>query len=367
MGIFTTSGWNPQKWAQQGKPKTSVTKSYGSTPYYAPVPGLGGNGTPSFSDAYSVYNQMAAPQYAAIDQMQAQNRSKIASLQAQFLQAQQFAGQNTGFVNRGYGLNMEGLGIQQAAQARDAAMFNKLQNLLNENYVREHDQVNTFRDLYHKGHEGQMGYTNTLEDLANQILGLQTWGREQDYFYDKKKTTGQLAASGGFGSTGTGTELGHLFQQKDTDVRGFQLSNKEKLAGINEQRRALKQAYEEAMLSFADQQADLTYAYNTQAESLWNQAEANNDEIAMLDLKAKEYGLQRDQMIATLTQGLKNLQLSNTININDLVSAIESGDPQRAILAQQVWDAASRQAPPPPANPTNQSGGGSYVKRGKAF
>lgn len=363
MGLIT-GGWFGGGSGGTTKPKPKATTYSGYSPLQTSASQI-----PTWNQAYGVYSGLAEPQYAALDQQQAANRSKIAALQAQYQQAQKFSGQNMGFANQGYNLNMQGLGIQQQGAGRDFDSMVKLQNLLNDNYVREMAEVDKFQQLYGQGYQGQLGYTNKLEDLANQLLGLQTFGREQDYFFDKRKSTGQLAASGGFGGTGTEATLGHLFTQKDTDIRGYQLSNKEKMAGIDEQRRALKQAYEEAMLGFEGQRGDLTYSYNTQAESLWNQAEAKQDEIEMLDLKAQEYGLQRDQLIASLTQGLQNMQLQNTINVNDIMAALASGDVNRMILAQQVMQQAQQVAgPPPPPKYTSQAtASGQQVKKGKVF
>lgn len=337
--------------------KTAGYKPLGSTNY--------GAARPSYEQTYNQFYGMAAPQFAGIDLQSAQQRNKIAQLQAQYQQAQNFTGQNKGFVNEGYGLNMAGLDVQRNAANREFQSITDLQRLLNDNYMREMGQVDQLQGLYGQGFQGQLGYTNTLEDLANQLLGLQTYARESDYFMDKRKTTGALAASGGFGGTGSEATLGHLFTQKDTDIRGYQLSNTKERAAIDEQRRALRQAYEEAQVGFADQRGDLTYGYNTQAESLWNQADATQDQLAMLDIKAQEFGLQRDQAIASLTQGLKNMELSNVINVNDLMGALSSNDIQRQILAQQVTQQAMSMAGPPPAGSYHSNTGA--IRKGKAF
>lgn len=366
MGIFGGGPWGfvSNLFGGGDKKKAPVSNTvYSGQPYNAAPQ------TPSYGQAYNMFNGMAAPQFAQIDQQQAQNRSRIAALQAQFNQAKGFMNTNLSLGNRQIDLGLEGLGIQKGGAERDFDSIVKLQNLLNDNYVREMAEVDKFQQLYGKGYEGQMGYTTTLEDLANQLFALQEYGRTTDYSMDKRKTTGQLAASGGFGGTGTSGTLGHLFSQFDTDIRGFKLGHEEKVAGIEEQRRALRQAYEEAMLGFEGQRGDLTYGYNTQAESLWNQADAKEDEIAMMDLKAREYGLQREQLAASLTQGLKNMQLSNAVNVNDIMAAIASGDVNRMLLAQQVMNQAMLVAgpPPPPAYQSPNTQAGSTVKRGKVW
>lgn len=61
------------------------------------------------------------------------------------------------------------------------------------------------------------------------------------------------------------------------------------------------------------------------------------DRNKMLDIKAKEYGIDKQQIEANLQQGLAKLGIDNFMSTNQLLDALNSNDLQKQAIAQQIF------------------------------
>lgn len=62
------------------------------------------------------------------------------------------------------------------------------------------------------------------------------------------------------------------------------------------------------------------------------------DQRRMLDIQSQRYGIQGDQLRSQLDQALQGLGLDRLTSTNDIFAALNSGNAQRAALAQQFLD-----------------------------
>lgn len=350
---------------------TNLFGGGGSKPKYqplgsgsSPVPNYG-TPSPSFEQVFNQFAGMAAPQFAGIDLQQAQQRNQIAQLQAQFQQQSGFAHQNYGLASRGIALDEAGIGIARGANEQDEEYFNRLGAMLSDNYNRQVGEVGQYNTLFNQDYSGKLGYLTTIEELINSMFNYRETGTKNQFADARRDQESDAIARGAVGSSGHGQRLTSLRDQYEVAMGQLGVGRRQEVAGVKEQRRGVDQAYKEGILGIQKQLGDLAYGYNREKLSLWNEQVANDQERAMLDLKAQELGLKRDQLAAQLSQGLQSLGLQNTINVNGLMNAMASGDIQRQILAQQVTQQAMAVAGPPPPSVISNQGG--TVKRGKSF
>lgn len=328
-----TQGLSTPRLPTEG-PGTTARPSVASQ-YYAPVPGIGNPalGIPSYDTALRFFQGQMAPQYAQIDLQQAQARNNIAQLQAQYQQAVNFGNQNKGLIDRGYGLGLNSVEIDRGAAIRDVDYYQDLMN-----------KTGAFK-------QQDWDYWNKLLTLAGDLFMVNKMATESTYNFENSKEMGASAARGGFSSMGTASTLGELKNQYNAAQSRYSL-------GYDKEKTQLEHSRDESQGGFDEKWLGLQ-----------RQREMSRDQLDQLDIKAQELGLQRDQAFLQIEQGLQQMGLGNTIKVGDLMTAISSGDINKAIVGQQVLQAATQIAgpPPPPPNQAYQPGGGAYVKRGKAF
>lgn len=214
-------------------------------------------------------------------------------------------------LNQQYGTLQGQLGTTQAGYdlARQAAQSDAAAQLAKTNLGPEYDAVTRAaiqRQLAGLGVDDNLAF----QMLGNQFKGLdlqrtQAWqgaGRAQT----AAKT--DATARGSIGSVG--------FNKKMT---GIQQDLANQLSGID--------------INRTQDTLQAQQAQNDRREA----AAKLKDQNAMLDIKAKEYGLDRNQIKANLQQGLAKLGIDNMATVNQILDMMSSNDVQQRAVAEQIF------------------------------
>lgn len=220
-----------------------------------------------------------APTLAALQQQAGQYQSQIGMTQAGYGMARGAAQQDAAAQNAKINLGPEYDAIQRAANNRGMAGIDAAENL-------------------------------AYQALGNQFEGFdlrkqQAWGAAQRAQWDAKTDATQ---KGAMGSLGFKRRMGSI--QSD-------LANQ--LTGIG-----------------IDKDAATFSARQAQADR--REAKARlDDNNKTLDIKAKEYGIDRQQVQANLQQGLAKLGIDQTTSVNQILDMLSSNDIQQRAVAEQIF------------------------------
>lgn len=147
-----------------------------------------------------------------------------------------------------------------------------------------------------------------LADLVQQeeiVRGMDANSRKalgKQYAEDVAGEKSDATARGAFTTTGTRTNLKNLFGDLMLGNERLDLGLRRDILDINSQRGNLR------------------------------------DQRRTLDIQSQRYGLQGDQLRTQLDQALQGLGLDRMTSVNDIFNALNSGNSQRAALAQQFLD-----------------------------
>lgn len=299
----------------QGPPMSQapLAVQYGASPYGQ-----------QFNTIYDMYAQMYGPEMAGFQNQGDNFLNQIQQMNAATQQQAGFMQQNAGFDQALLNNSARNLDIQRGALNRQPALINSLYGLDQQGFGLQRQN----NDLSRTG--------NNLDrysiGLQGQQLGIDRQGYESEANTAMRMLNSQHTARGSWGS-----KFQRLGLSDIKDAFGRQLDSSyldESELGLQGQR-----------VDIADQRlglSDQSIGLDEQRSTL-NRDEAlavNRDNLATLDTQAAAYGINAQQLAANLNQGLANLNLSNTININDVLSAISSNDVQRATLARQIMEQA---------------------------
>lgn len=229
--------------------------------------------------ALNYYTTLSGPQLALLQQQAGTYAGQLGATQAQ------------------YDLARQGL---QSGAANDLAKIN---------LGPEYDAIQ--RGANARGLEGLNAQDKLAwEALGNQFEGfdlrtLQSWqnaGRNQ--FATKSEATPR----GSVGSVG--------YKQKMT---GIQQDLANQLTGIGIDKDSAVFGAREAAMGRTEQKAKI------------------NDNNAMLDIKAKEYGIDRAQVESNLQQGLAKLGIDQTASVGQIMDMLASNDVQQRALGEQIF------------------------------
>lgn len=137
------------------------------------------------------------------------------------------------------------------------------------------------------------------------IRGLDANSRKalgKQYAEDVASEKSDATARGAFTTPGTRTNLKNLFGDLMLGNERLDLGLRQDILGLNDRRGSLQ------------------------------------DQRRMLDIQSRRYGIQGDQLRSQLDQALQGLGLDRMTSVNDIFAALNSGNAQRAALAQQMLD-----------------------------
>ena len=137
------------------------------------------------------------------------------------------------------------------------------------------------------------------------IRGLDANSRKalgKQYSEDVASEKSDATARGAFTTPGTRTNLKNLFGDLMLGNERLDLGLRQDILGLNDRRGSLQ------------------------------------DQRRMLDIQSRRYGIQGDQLRSQLDQALQGLGLDRMTSVNDIFAALNSGNAQRAALAQQMLD-----------------------------
>lgn len=201
-------------------------------------------------------------------------------------------------------------GVQMAyGMDTNALRQNAGLDMAKQNFGPQYDAIERLANLR------QMGMLGTLDNLAFQQLGnqfagtdlakKQAWeqaGRQQTAAKSDATVRGAMSAPG--------------FKRTMGDIQ-TELANQ--LSGIGQQREGYRLGALEQQVGRKEQQAKL------------------EDRNKILDIKAKEYGVDKAKISANLQQGLAKLGLNQYMDVNTLLDELNSTDLNRQAIATQIF------------------------------
>lgn len=194
------------------------------------------------------------------------------------------------------GLSQQGIGIQQ------------------ENVGINQESIG----IQQTGNLRTVDYIAHLQDIAGQLLGVNTTDVTQRADTAERGVLSDSTARGAMHAPGTGLAI--------TDINNAETN----------QLSTLNLGYERDSAGFAEQTAGL----HEQNALLDNQHDLLDNEREMLELRAQQLGLDADGLYTNLQMGLQRLGLDTTLSVNDLLGRLNSSDIQDQMLVQQLWNAA---------------------------
>lgn len=254
-------------------------RGLGSTPTTGPLASQWTPEAQGMQQALDFYSGLAGPQMAGLQQ-----------------QSGLLAGQ-LGQTQAGYDIARGAL--QQGAAA----------DLAKVNLGPEYDAI-TRGTIYR-----QMVGLNAADKLAYQMLGQQFKG-----FDLQNKEAWQNAQRGQWQNRSQGTAKGAVgsrgYNERMTNIQQ-DLANQLQNVGINREQARLTAV--QGANSRAEQKAQL------------------DDQNKMLDIKAKEYGIDKSKVAANLSEGLAKLGIDNVTNVNEILNMLNSNDIQQRALGEQIF------------------------------
>lgn len=222
---------------------------------------------------------LGAPQLAALQQQSGMYAGQLGTTQVQYDLAKQ--------------------GLQSGADAQLAKI----------NLGPEYDAIS--RDAIMR----QMAGLNAQDKLAWEALGnqlegfdlrtLQSWqGAQRGQWANRSDATGK----GSVGSIGYNRRMGGIQEDLANQLTGIGIDKDSAIFGARE-----------AAMGRTEQKAKL------------------DDQNRMLDIKAKEYGIDRQQVEANLQQGLAKLGLDNMTSVNQIMDMLSSNDIQQRAVAENIF------------------------------
>lgn len=163
-------------------------------------------------------------------------------------------------------------------------------------------------------------YYHTLQNLAGNMLGLNQLDINTQYNTGVRNQMSQAIAAGAVQSKGNVSNLADLFMNKNISMGKLQGNYDAQMAGYD------------------------------------RQLKLNTNQLAQLDITAKELGLSREKALSSISQGLAKLNLDAVLHAGDLMDALQSNDFERQQIALQIIHAASDAAPGFPGTPGVYSG-----------
>lgn len=173
------------------------------------------------------------------------------------------------------------------------------------------------------------------EDYANQMarngLGVQGLGVDRAAAQRAGVNVDALMALAGqmlqnqLGSTRLGADIRTRGQKSDATARGAFVTqgNRDALSDISKQL-----GFDEGRLNIGYQQ-DMIGLKEQKAQAA--------DRNKQLDMKAKELGLQRNELKTALQQGIERLNMGAYVDVNSIMDKLASTDIQERTIAEQIY------------------------------
>lgn len=151
---------------------------------------------------------------------------------------------------------------------------------------------------------------NAYLTLGQQYQGFDLQNKQawQDTARKQWANRSDATGKGAVGSVGYNKRMGNYQQDLANQLQGVGISR------------------EETRLGAAQSQADRR-----------EQAAKLNDQNKMLDIKAKEYGIDKSQIQANLQEGLAKLGIDNMASINNIMDMMNSNNIQQRALGEQIF------------------------------
>lgn len=305
---------------------------------------------PSAAQNMAVAQAQFAPALGQIGLNQQGARNQLGYNQISYGIGQNELNQQYGNAMGHLGLMQQGLGIDRAAIDRQLGYYGNLSGLSTQDYQRELGYIANLLGLNTQDYNREYGYTHTLEDLAFELLGLQNRGfdidtvmAQQGAQVGERKARSSATARGavntpglGFDLTDIANELTNRLGQIDVGRNMAGRSFRETQAGLKNKRGALGTGYQREALGLENRRGALGTGYQREQLGYAEQQAQLRDNAAQLDLRAKDMGITATEYRQRLDNGLARLNLQNVMTVDQLMSAITSGDFQKQQIAEQI-------------------------------
>lgn len=260
-----------------------------------------------------------APTQAALDMERAQINARMGRVGSS-RQGPDYAGNDIG--NRKIDNLLEQLGISQEDAARQPGLLQALHGIAQKKFGLTGDQ-----------YQGDLGYLNQLRGFneQNRDLSLRDAGLQRDMSDRQRRSA--AAAGGSTNTQGNRDTYNDILSQFGLASDKARFGYDTGLAGINDKDRTTRNRYAQDVQD--DQKENLSFEESTK--------QANN-RIKTLDLQAKAYGLDREELNNAFQRGIQALGLQNQMDVDQLTDMLGSVDIKQQMLGQQVADAALRSA-----------------------
>lgn len=212
------------------------------------------------------------------------------------------------------GLQGEGIGIDKEAIGREIAYYSNLLGLSEEDFKRTSGTLDTLGTLASEALALQLQGIGVDETSAKQLADVNT-----------RQVLSDATARGAVPAPGT--------QQAFTDIQN-QLVNQLEAFGIN--RKESERGFRELMTNLTERKGQLGTDFQRETLGLKNKQQQARDAEKQLGLRAKDLGLQKDQLRTALQQGLAKLNLDTVISIDELMGAIVGGDFKQQQIAEDI-------------------------------
>lgn len=240
-----------------------------------------------------------------------------------------------------------------APSAPRANPFGPIINTINTQYGPEiqgfkntNDRLNAllpFQQTQYQNDQGNLRTNTALDlrglDVDRAELGINRGSNQRDAaYYDKLLAL--MPQYRGLSKSELDNTIAQAQAKAQTEQRGINSDYTSRGAFLAPFRRMDISDSEKARLA-AEQSANIGYQRDqlglTEKElGLGRSRSGVDDENQKLDLAAQRIGISADKLRANLDQGLSQLGYSNFINVNDLLSKIDSNNLQQSQLARQI-------------------------------
>lgn len=321
MGLTDTNRNRGSGWGSSPKPRGASTPLISRANGLAPYPTSGaqatGNSAVNQRDAYlgQIASQMYAPDMAALD-------NYGANLQRQLQRGDGGAGAaGRAAANRNYDIGMRQIGLQREGLDIDRGAANRQMGYYDQLGGIQGRQLDNSLGLLsqQRGFAGD-SYMNQLATFDTQGRGIDAnSAREQEMMMSAAIAGGAVASQGVRSDKsfieGERTRAQSLLNNQRTEAK---INYQERLANLDSQTRGLLLDHELNQLSNAEQKARL------------------GDRLKQLDLTARQYDLNAEQLAANLQSAIDSIGAGESLRVGQLMDAINSNNAQKAQVGLQV-------------------------------
>jgi hypothetical protein len=306
-----------------GSPDPNRPMGAGGTDPYHPTSGSywGPNatlGTPNYKYLYDDYLAQYSTGLSQFDS----RADELAAMRARMAGGY---GQSAGLARQGTDIALRRLGLKEQGNLYDIDLARAQSGFVDEGLGIAREQHGSNRTYLDK----LRGFAGRDYAMAGRQRSLADMGTQLTYDRDLWNANSDATARGAFGSEGVNKQRGFIGQTRDI--------------GLGQNALGYDRAtldYDRESSSIDKQSADLDFDLrNTELTAKEKKATIDN-RLKNMDLLAQDFGLQREELMNSLKQGLNNIGLQSASALAQIADAMSSNDANRQSAALQVAQAA---------------------------